>query len=190
MGRLNRAQRIVTAIGIGFACYFLGTWAMTWGSRAPAGYLGWSGYAPLGRPLLVPNVGDVQPWTRLVILLALVVVWVVASAIVLRTRKDWRASQGLSRAVFVLGAGVALYLIGSWVSGWNSYCGWSGCPAPRRVATYFHLAYPPVQWRPWQLLLIWLGFACVWLTFALWSLRSGPAEVSRGSGPDGDGGRT
>lgn len=141
----------------------------------PAGDFGWTGFDPLGQSRLVPYGGP-QPWTKLVIWLALIAIWVAVSASVLGARKSGRDAWAPGRGVAVAGAGFSLYLIGSWMSGWNSYCGWAGCPGPRRVATYYHLEYPQLQWHPWQLLLIWLGFICVWLGIALWILRSRPIE--------------
>lgn len=80
MGHLNLGQRIVIVIGLGAALLIFGEWAMTWGTHF---YTGWTGYAPL----YSPTVGGLYLWVRLLIWLALVAIWVLASAGVLRTSK-------------------------------------------------------------------------------------------------------
>lgn len=176
VARLTRPQRTVVAVAFAVVLYVVGAWVVTWGTYGPAGDVAWAGYNSLGRLPFVLYRGGLQPWAKLAVWLACVAIWVAASASVLGARKGWRTTRGPSRVVAVVGAGVGLYLIGSWISGWNSYCGWAGCPEPRRVAIYTRFAYPPLQWQPWQLLLIWIGLTCVWLTIALWSLRGRSIE--------------
>ncbi len=109
--RLNRAQRIVMVVGLGIACYFFGAWVTSRGTGWPGGGTGWTGYAPLTNPYDTPNlIGGLHPWVRMVIWLVLVLVWVVASVLLLRSRTapkglgaedpepkgpaDWTASDG------------------------------------------------------------------------------------------------
>lgn len=73
------------------------------------------------------------------------------------------------RVALVVGIGVGLILIGTWISSWNSNAG-LGYALPRRVASYTPSG--AFGWQPWQLLLIWLGLAGVWLVASLWILRS------------------
>jgi len=75
-------QRIVVVIGLGVGLYFFGGWVTT---RGGAG-AGWVAYAPLSHAVdtaQLPGSG-LHPWVRLVIWLALIVVWVVASVAILR----------------------------------------------------------------------------------------------------------
>ena len=79
MTRLNLAQRIVLVIGWGLALAFFGRWVTTRG-RHLASVL----------PVRVHSllVGGLHPWVRLVIWLALVVVWTAGAMWVLRDRKQ------------------------------------------------------------------------------------------------------
>jgi hypothetical protein len=82
MRRMNRGQRVVIVIGLGVAMYSLGGWITTRGTGTP---YGWVGYAPL-QTYNTPNIlGGLHPWVRLVIWIALVVVWVFTSMLLLRS---------------------------------------------------------------------------------------------------------
>jgi len=76
----NRGQRIVVVVGLGVGLWFVGLWATVRGDVA----LGWVGYAPVSSGTVAPGTG-LHPWVRLLIWLALTVVWSVASVAVLRT---------------------------------------------------------------------------------------------------------
>lgn len=77
--RINLPQRVVIVVGLGAAIYVFGLWAMTWGSPAPFA-TGWTGYAPLES-----TAYGLQPWARLLVWLVLIAMWVVTSALVLRS---------------------------------------------------------------------------------------------------------
>ena len=83
--RLNRAQRIVVVIGLGVALGFFGGWVTALGSVS--GAFGWTGYAPLRVATFGPESG-LHPWVRLVIWLALTVVWAGTSIILLRSPSE------------------------------------------------------------------------------------------------------
>ena len=78
MNRLNLRQRIVGVIGLGVGLWFFGQWATSWGA------VGWVGYAPLSNTTFVPP-GGLHAWVRLLIWLALTLVWVTLSMIILRS---------------------------------------------------------------------------------------------------------
>ena len=80
-GGLNRTQRVVIAIGFGLGLYAFGEWVTTRGGGAP---FGWVAYAPLSQANPLDTVRGLHPWVRLVIWLALIVVWVVVSVWLLR----------------------------------------------------------------------------------------------------------
>ena len=66
--------------------YFFGGWVTTRGGVAA----GWVAYAPLsntGNTANYPGPG-LHPWVRLIIWLALIAVWVVASVALLRSRPE------------------------------------------------------------------------------------------------------
>ena len=86
MSRFNLRQRIVVVIGLGFGLGFFGLWATTRGAAGLA--YGWVGYAPLSRAIFAPVDGGLHPWVRLIIWLALTVVWTVASLLLLRTSSE------------------------------------------------------------------------------------------------------
>ncbi len=71
-------------VGLGAGLYFLGSWLTT----RDGGQLGWVAYAPLSGAVNtadLPRAG-LQPWVRLLIWLALILLWVVAGVILLRSR--------------------------------------------------------------------------------------------------------
>jgi len=79
MSFLNRAQRLVIVIGLGAALYALGQWLTSLGSNLP---YGWVAYAPLSKQF---GPDGLHPWARLLIWLALIVIWVATSALLLRS---------------------------------------------------------------------------------------------------------
>jgi hypothetical protein len=79
---LNPRQRVVIVAGFAFALYWLGRWIISAGSTN-----GWIAYAPLsgassGAPFLLTHL-----WAQLLIWFGLVLVWVVASLLILRDRQ-------------------------------------------------------------------------------------------------------
>jgi hypothetical protein len=86
--RLGLAQKIVVVVALGLAFGVLGSYLgslgnMVWG--------GWYAYAPLTQSLSPPRTG-LAPWLRLLIWLALIGLWAVTSARVLRPRQNGPAS--------------------------------------------------------------------------------------------------
>lgn len=77
---------MVMVVGLGIALYFFGAWVTTRGTGWPGGGTGWTSFAPLTSPSTTPDlIGGLHPWVRMVIWLALVVIWVIASVLVLRS---------------------------------------------------------------------------------------------------------
>lgn len=75
----NSRQRLVVVVGFGIALYFFGGWITTRDT-----FSGWVAYAPLSSTVNVPGSG-LHPWVRLLIWLALILVWIVTSVVLLRT---------------------------------------------------------------------------------------------------------
>jgi hypothetical protein len=78
--RLNRAQRVVTIVALGFALYFLGAWVTSLGSHLPYGS---AAYTNVSSSILV---GGLYPWVRFTIWMLLIVTWVGVSIPLLRDR--------------------------------------------------------------------------------------------------------
>ncbi|MGH3303340.1 MAG: hypothetical protein ACRDOK_16990 [Streptosporangiaceae bacterium] len=76
---LGKAQRVVVVIGLGLALGAVGSYLVSLGSGLPRG---WTGYAPL-QLQVVPGIG-MAPWLRLIIWLALIALWALASIRLLR----------------------------------------------------------------------------------------------------------
>src|ERR1700722_16371338 len=83
-GGLNRIQRIVITIGLGLGLYVFGGWITTRGSSG----FGWVAYAPLSNTAQSDPIGGLHPWIRLLIWLALILIWVMASVWLLRSSSD------------------------------------------------------------------------------------------------------
>jgi hypothetical protein len=84
-GGLNRAQRLIIVVGLGLVLYFFGGWVTTRGG----GTFGWVAYAPLSDTYNTPvGPGGFHPWVRLVIWVALILVWVVTSLWLLRSSSE------------------------------------------------------------------------------------------------------
>jgi hypothetical protein len=82
--RLNGPQRIIIVIGMGIALYLFGNWLIgSW----QGGSFGWVSYEPLSQATPPPEV-ILHPWVRLLIWLALTVVWAIVSLWMLSTRKS------------------------------------------------------------------------------------------------------
>jgi hypothetical protein len=75
---LSKAQKIVLVVALGLALGAMDSYLLTLGSGAD--FTAGGGYAPLG--LLSPD--GLKPWLRLIIGLALIGVWTLASVRVMR----------------------------------------------------------------------------------------------------------
>lgn len=83
---LNTGQRVVVIVGLGVALSLFGSWLIGhWGFGGSTNSFGWVGYAPLSHTISWPG-RILHPWVRLVIWLALTMIWVAASAFLLRSR--------------------------------------------------------------------------------------------------------
>ena len=70
-------------VGLGVALYVFGGWITTRGGPGS----GWVAYAPLSTTPDAPDgIVGLHPWVRLLIWLALVLIWVIASVLLLRSR--------------------------------------------------------------------------------------------------------
>ena len=72
-------------IALGVALGFFGGWVTALGTAGSA--FGWTGYAPMRVATFGPDSG-LHPWVRLVIWLALTVVWAIASIVLLRSSSE------------------------------------------------------------------------------------------------------
>jgi Zn-dependent protease with chaperone function len=76
------APRIVIVIGLALALMALGTYLVSLGN--PAANFGWFGYAPLTRSTFVPEGSGLSAWQQTLIWIALILVWTVASLVILK----------------------------------------------------------------------------------------------------------
>ncbi len=76
---LSYGQRVVLVVALGVGLGSLGSYLVTLGSPSS----GWVAYAPLTEHTGVPGIG-LHPWVRLLIWLALTVVWATCSLVLLR----------------------------------------------------------------------------------------------------------
>ena len=77
--RLSQPQRIVVVIALGVACGAAGMYLVNLRSTVS----GWYAYAPLSQAVYPPHTG-LAGWLRLIIWLALAVLWALVSIRVLR----------------------------------------------------------------------------------------------------------
>lgn len=82
--RLSKSQRVVVVVALGLALGVIGTYLVSLGSGIK---FGWYAYSPLTSTLQAPSTG-LPAWLRLIIWLALIVVWALASIRVLRPAVD------------------------------------------------------------------------------------------------------
>jgi len=82
MHALNHVQRVVIVVALGFAFYGSGQWLTSLGSNLN---FGWVAYAPLSKQIAPDSL---HPWVRLVIWLALIAIWALASVTLLRTQSQ------------------------------------------------------------------------------------------------------
>jgi hypothetical protein len=102
---VNTAQRVVIVVGLGIALYLFGSWLIGyWEFGGSPNSFGWVGYAPLSGTVSRPGL-ILHPWVRLLIWLALTTIWVVTSAVLLRSQPG--VDAGRSRTGDVPGAGSA-----------------------------------------------------------------------------------
>ncbi len=82
-----------------------------------------------------------------------------------------RTFNNAQRVVLVVGAGVALYVVGLWLTGLGSHLptGWVGY-APLGSG----LAIGGLH--PWVRLLIWIAVVATWVTFSVTVLRTSPPK--------------
>jgi hypothetical protein len=81
---LSKTQRVVVVVALGLALGVTGTYLMSLGSGIRSG---WYAYSPLTATLQAPSTG-IPEWLRLIIWLALIGVWALASIRVLRPAAD------------------------------------------------------------------------------------------------------
>jgi heme/copper-type cytochrome/quinol oxidase subunit 1 len=81
--RLNVRQRVVLVVGLAAVLAVLGAWGINELVPTRTFPIGWTGYAPLQS---VP-VGADHALLRVLLWVALIAVWVIASTLVLRTRR-------------------------------------------------------------------------------------------------------
>ena len=79
---LNRVQRLVIVVALGFALYESGQWLTSLGSNLN---FGWVAYAPLSKQF---SPDGLHPWVRFVIWLALIAIWALVSVTLLRTQSQ------------------------------------------------------------------------------------------------------
>jgi hypothetical protein len=89
-GGLNRAQRIVIVVGLGFGLLTLGRWVTVLHSGVASG---WVAYAPLSNTVNT-SPGALHPWVQLVVWLVLALVWVIASLLLLRSPSTSKPEAG------------------------------------------------------------------------------------------------
>jgi hypothetical protein len=80
---LNMAQRVVIVVALGVGLVLFGRWIVGYWQGDT---FGWVAYAPLSGATNAPRA-LLHPWVRLVIWLALTVVWAAGSLAVLSTRR-------------------------------------------------------------------------------------------------------
>jgi heme/copper-type cytochrome/quinol oxidase subunit 1 len=78
--RLSSPQRVVAVVALGLALAVAGSYLVSLGGGPRSG---WYAYAPLASSLDAPGTG-LPGWLRLIIWLALIAVWALASIRVLR----------------------------------------------------------------------------------------------------------
>ena len=89
VGRLTIPQRIVLVIGFGAGLCLVGGWIANRGRPVT----GWTSYAPLTASSPAVSGPGLHPWVRMVIWLAVVVIWVVGSLVVLRSPRPSAAED-------------------------------------------------------------------------------------------------
>ena len=86
--RLNLAQRIVVIIALGLALAIVAGYLTSLGTSA-----GWYAYSPLARPVISqPGMGE-PGWLRMIIWLAGISLWAVASVTMLRRTPEYAAPE-------------------------------------------------------------------------------------------------
>lgn len=88
--RLNRTQRVVIVVGLGFVLYVLGLWVGDLGLHP---FTGWTGYAPLQNNAFSLVNGGLHPWVRVVLWMMLIMFWTLTSLWLLRTPSTLGAAE-------------------------------------------------------------------------------------------------
>jgi heme/copper-type cytochrome/quinol oxidase subunit 1 len=83
IGRLGRAQRVVVVVALGLALGIVASYLTSLGTRT-----GWYAYAPLSGQVFEPKGIGEPGWLRLIIWLAAISVWALASLRVLQQSPD------------------------------------------------------------------------------------------------------
>lgn len=81
---LSKAQRVVVVVALGLGLAVVGTYLVSLGSGVRSG---WYAYSPLTATLQAPGTG-LPAWLRLIVWLALIGLWALASLRVLRPPAD------------------------------------------------------------------------------------------------------
>jgi hypothetical protein len=87
---LSQAQRVVVVVALGVALAAVGSYLVSLGSGPAAS--GWNAYSPLTARFWPPSTG-LHRWLRLIIWLALIGLWALASVRVLRPAPENVASD-------------------------------------------------------------------------------------------------
>jgi hypothetical protein len=87
---LSKAQRVVVVVALGVALAAVGSYLVSLGSGT--GWYGWSAISPLATSFWPPATG-LPGWLRLIIWLALIGLWALASVRVLRPAPEIATSD-------------------------------------------------------------------------------------------------
>ena len=87
---LSKAQRVVVVVALGLALAAVGSYLVSLGGSAAVS--GWYAFSPLTTRLVPPGTG-LSGWLRLIIWLALIGLWALASVRVLRPAPENVASD-------------------------------------------------------------------------------------------------
>jgi hypothetical protein len=87
--RLSKAQRVVVVVALGIGLATVGSYLVSLKDGAVSG---WTSYSPLTARLWPPSTG-LHGWVRLIIWLALIGLWALASIRVLRPAPENAASD-------------------------------------------------------------------------------------------------
>jgi heme/copper-type cytochrome/quinol oxidase subunit 1 len=88
MDKLGMAQRVVVVMALGLALGIVASYVTTLGMRT-----GWYAYAPLSGQVFQPQGTGEPGWLRLVIWLATIIIWALASLRVLEQSPSQRVSE-------------------------------------------------------------------------------------------------
>jgi hypothetical protein len=89
--RLSKAQRVVVVVALGIGLAAVGSYLVSLGSGTAAS--GWHAYSPLTQTSFWPPGTELPGWLRMIIWLALIGLWALASVRVLRPAPENTASD-------------------------------------------------------------------------------------------------